>query len=80
MEGTCTEGCRGEGGNGCPTGEVCTSETTAPGVCVDSEDEDVRLAGGGCACATGQTEGTPGGIAFAIAALGAFALRRKRRA
>ncbi|MDI3283426.1 MopE-related protein [Polyangium sp. 15x6] len=79
VEGSCTEGCRGEGGNGCPTGEECTSTNTAPGLCV-SPEEAIRLAGGGCACATGQTEGAPGGVALAIAALGALVLRRKRRA
>ncbi|MDI1481161.1 MopE-related protein [Polyangium sp. y55x31] len=79
VEGSCTEGCRGEGGNGCPTGEECTSTNTAPGLCV-SPEEAIRLAGGGCACATGQTEGAPGGVALAFAALGALVLRRKRRA
>ncbi|WP_170229808.1 MopE-related protein [Polyangium fumosum] len=78
VEGSCTEGCRGEGGNTCPTGEVCTSTNTAPGECV-SED-DIRLAGGGCACTTGPTEGTPRGVALALMALGALVVRRKRRA
>ncbi|MCE7894079.1 MAG: DUF3344 domain-containing protein, partial [Sorangiineae bacterium PRO1] len=54
----CVDGCRGEGGNGCPTGESCSSTTAAPGVCgeipppppataapADSDDD------GGCGCA-----------------------------
>jgi uncharacterized repeat protein (TIGR01451 family)/MYXO-CTERM domain-containing protein len=30
----CIEGCRGMGGNGCPTGEICTSKDTMIGACV----------------------------------------------
>ncbi len=31
--GTCVEGCRGTGGNGCPTGEECSSMTMTVGTC-----------------------------------------------
>jgi uncharacterized repeat protein (TIGR01451 family)/MYXO-CTERM domain-containing protein len=31
---TCEMGCRGVGGNGCPTGEMCTSTTMEKGTCV----------------------------------------------
>jgi uncharacterized repeat protein (TIGR01451 family)/MYXO-CTERM domain-containing protein len=31
--GRCTMGCRGEGGNGCPIGEACSSMSTDPGQC-----------------------------------------------
>lgn len=30
----CTEGCRGQGGNGCPTGETCTSTDNTIGDCI----------------------------------------------
>ena len=30
----CEDGCRGQGGNGCPVGKQCTSNTSAPGACV----------------------------------------------
>jgi uncharacterized repeat protein (TIGR01451 family) len=30
---TCVDGCRGMGGNGCPTSQVCTSTTMAIGTC-----------------------------------------------
>jgi MYXO-CTERM domain-containing protein len=32
---TCADGCRGEGGNGCPAGETCTSADATVGVCVE---------------------------------------------
>jgi MYXO-CTERM domain-containing protein len=31
-------GCRGTGGNGCPTGQACTSTTSAIGTCPPAED------------------------------------------
>ena len=31
---TCGDGCRGTGGNGCPTGQTCTSTTAAIGACL----------------------------------------------
>jgi clumping factor A len=40
-EGFCTAGCRGEGGNGCPDGETCTSTDESIGECL------VDGAGGG---------------------------------
>ncbi|MCC6559322.1 MAG: DUF11 domain-containing protein [Polyangiaceae bacterium] len=36
---TCVDGCRGEGGNGCPDGEICTSIDATIGVCVPPTDE-----------------------------------------
>jgi uncharacterized repeat protein (TIGR01451 family)/MYXO-CTERM domain-containing protein len=39
--GTCGPGCRGMGGNGCPTGDVCTSQDTTVGSCVQcTKDAD----------------------------------------
>jgi uncharacterized repeat protein (TIGR01451 family)/MYXO-CTERM domain-containing protein len=31
----CVEGCKGEGGNGCPTGRACTSQDSTVGACID---------------------------------------------
>jgi hypothetical protein len=31
---TCQGGCRGQGGNGCPSGQVCSSSDSAAGTCV----------------------------------------------
>jgi uncharacterized repeat protein (TIGR01451 family) len=48
---TCLDGCRGMGGNGCPTVNVCTSFTSAPGVCVEClGDADCGTAGSGKVC------------------------------
>ncbi|KYF54673.1 hypothetical protein BE08_20070, partial [Sorangium cellulosum] len=33
----CVEGCRGADGNGCPSGEVCTSTDSSPGTCEPEE-------------------------------------------
>jgi uncharacterized repeat protein (TIGR01451 family)/MYXO-CTERM domain-containing protein len=39
----CIDGCRGEGGNGCPTVLVCTSKDSSIGQCVnDAEDTDAK--------------------------------------
>ncbi|MFZ5441866.1 MAG: Ig-like domain-containing protein, partial [Myxococcota bacterium] len=34
--GTCVDGCRGSGGNGCPVSATCSSVDSTPGVCVAS--------------------------------------------
>lgn len=43
---TCGNGCRGTGGNGCPTGQTCTSKNAAIGKCVKCLDD------AGCGSAT----------------------------
>ena len=70
---TCVSGCRGEGGNGCPRGERCSSTTSVPGVCGE-------LPPGNCdGCALPRARRSN----LALAALGALALgltvRRRRR-
>jgi hypothetical protein len=35
QKGTCGDGCRGQGGNGCAPPKVCTSRDTERGACVD---------------------------------------------
>ncbi|MBK9001012.1 MAG: isopeptide-forming domain-containing fimbrial protein [Myxococcales bacterium] len=81
----CVDGCRGEGGNGCPTGEQCSSTTAAPGVCgeipppppataapADSDDD------GGCGCALpGQSRSRGALAALGVLVLG-LGLRRRR--
>jgi len=81
----CVTGCRGEGGNGCPEGEQCSSTTSAPGTCgpvpppppapaADSDDD------GGCGCALpGQSRGTGAWAVLAALVLG-VGLRLRRRA
>ena len=84
----CIEGCRGEGGNGCPTGEQCSSQTSEPGVCGDvppppppppaptgaaDSDEDP-----GCGCALPGQTGSGGGLAALGALVLGLGLRRRR--
>lgn len=50
----CVEGCRGVGGNGCPEGEICTSQDETIGECVPDTSEGGGGAGGG-----GEGAGSP---------------------
>ncbi|MBE7484080.1 MAG: isopeptide-forming domain-containing fimbrial protein [Polyangiaceae bacterium] len=81
----CVDGCRGEGGNGCPTGESCSSTTAAPGVCgeipppppataapADSDDD------GGCGCALPGQSRSRGALAALGALVLGLGLRRRR--
>ncbi len=81
----CVDGCRGEGGNGCPTGESCSSATAAPGVCgeipppppataapADSDDD------GGCGCALPGQSRSSGALAALGALVLGLGLRRRR--
>jgi uncharacterized repeat protein (TIGR01451 family)/MYXO-CTERM domain-containing protein len=44
---TCADGCRGTGGNGCPTAQICTSMDATVGQCVEClQDTDCGAAGG----------------------------------
>lgn len=72
--GACAPGCRAEGGNACPDGQVCTSTDGAAGVCEDF----VRFGGGGCACSVGESadEGMSSVVLIALALL--FTTRRRR--
>ena len=82
--GQCAEGCRGEGGNGCPTGQECSSRDQTPGVCQEPAAEGFYAEGNGCLCATGASNDNAGGAGDAwMAAFGAaavFVWRRRRRA
>jgi uncharacterized repeat protein (TIGR01451 family) len=47
----CGDGCRGTGGNGCPTGDVCTSTDMTVGTCVQcARDSDCGDATSGKVC------------------------------
>jgi uncharacterized repeat protein (TIGR01451 family)/MYXO-CTERM domain-containing protein len=91
----CIAGCRGQGGNGCPEGEVCTSTDTTIGQCVPATDGGLPPqqdggAGGddGGNGALGSPPGgcgctaprpQAGGLVVALAALGGLLVWRRRR-
>ena len=89
----CIDGCRGEGGNGCPDGEVCTSTDATIGECVAGtggsggtggaapQPQGASVEGGGCGCRLPAGDEREGGYGYLAAlALGAaFSLRRRRR-
>ncbi|WP_437734427.1 hypothetical protein [Sorangium sp. So ce1335] len=87
----CVEGCRGADGNGCPSGEVCTSTDSSPGTCEPEEpgpgepnDPSGIFAEGNGLCAARPTPAGSGpGAGTLLPLLGALAglaLRRRRRA
>jgi uncharacterized repeat protein (TIGR01451 family) len=83
--GACADGCRGKDGNGCPMGQVCSSEDETPGVCQQPPPavEGFYAEGNGCLCATGASNDNAGSSGDAwMAAFGAAAVliwRRRRR-
>jgi MYXO-CTERM domain-containing protein len=49
--GKCQDGCRGMGGNGCPTDKSCTSKDSTIGMCVTcTKDSDCGAASSGKVC------------------------------
>ena len=74
--GLCGAGCRANGGNGCPAGEVCSSTDATPGQCAVGDGGDVIFGAQG-SCAT-----RPGGEGswWLIGAALALTLRRRRSA
>jgi uncharacterized repeat protein (TIGR01451 family) len=75
VDGACTPGCRGENGNSCPEGQICTSNGSEAGVCEDFE----RYAGGGCACHVGEREEDNDLSSAALIALAVLFSTRRRR-
>jgi len=90
----CVDGCKGEGGNGCPDGKECTSKDSTIGTCVDvNGGTGGGGAGGGggtggsadpgdngpCACSLPGRETRDFGAALALAGLAAIGLRRRAR-
>ncbi|WP_433932680.1 DUF3344 domain-containing protein [Sorangium cellulosum] len=84
----CEEGCRGESGNGCPSGEVCSSTDSTPGTCGPDSGEPndptgIFAEGNGLCAARPTPAGSGPGAAALLPLLGALAglaLRRRRRA
>ncbi|WP_437967887.1 DUF3344 domain-containing protein [Sorangium sp. So ce260] len=81
----CVDGCRGAGGNSCPSGEVCSSTDSSPGTCEPAQTNDPTgiFAEGNGLCAA--RPGPAGNLRAAallpmLAALAGLVLRRRRRA
>jgi uncharacterized repeat protein (TIGR01451 family)/MYXO-CTERM domain-containing protein len=88
----CVDGCRGMGGNGCPTGEVCSSKDTTIGTC---GPDTSGMGGGGtggsgtggesagdqsrCGCEVPGGSQSGHGMAALAAMMGLAALARRRR-
>jgi hypothetical protein len=84
--GLCADGCRGKDGNGCPTGQLCSSQDQTPGVCQPPAADGFFAEGNGCLCvvtgASNDNAGGAGDARMALAAFGAAAVlvwRRRRR-
>ncbi len=79
---TCGDGCRGDGGNTCPDGEVCSSLTQIVGVCKPDDGEGVIAEGNGILCSARPANDNEGGSSWLIplAIGGLLAARRRRRA
>lgn len=79
---TCTDGCRGTGGNGCAAGSVCSSSSTSAGSCAPLIDDAV-LEGGGLSCSVAQSPGGGGrgreGLALLLAGIFVVVRRARRR-
>lgn len=78
----CVDGCRGSGGNGCPTTEQCSSTTAEAGFCgpvppppaAEPESGD----DGSCGCAVPGQSRSSGLFAALGALLGVLVMRRRR--
>jgi len=89
VDAKCVPGCRGQGGNGCGAGEVCTSSNNLVGICAPAGndggvvDPPNRLEGGGIDCAaspgSSSTTSSNSGSTLAIATLIAIALTGRRK-
>jgi hypothetical protein len=77
IAGACAPGCRGTGGNACPTGQRCTSVGGEAGVCEPLVTP--YFGGGGCKCGVSvlDPEGLPSAGLVLWSVL--FATRRRRR-
>jgi MYXO-CTERM domain-containing protein len=87
--GACIDGCRGQDGNGCPDGKVCTSPDASVGACQDAGGPTGGTTGGGetdgeaggcdCRAAPGQGGGSSEGLGlWLVGAVAALALQRRR--
>ncbi|WP_437756186.1 DUF3344 domain-containing protein [Sorangium sp. So ce1389] len=89
VEEACVDGCRGAEGNGCPSGEVCSSTDSTPGTCEPEEPAEENdptgiFAEGNGLCAARPLPANSGRGAAALlpllATLAGLVLRRRRRA
>jgi MYXO-CTERM domain-containing protein len=85
----CAAGCRAQGGNGCPAGQVCSGAGAAPGTCMAAPPADMamepqpdmgkyQLSGGGLTCALGGRD-MPATAGWALLGIVALLFRRRRR-
>jgi hypothetical protein len=87
-KGACVEGCRGSGGNGCPSGLQCSSTTADVGECKQpgagpgpKTPNDGTVEGSGvltCGASRRGASGEPVTLLF-LAALAGHLLRRRQR-
>ncbi|EYF07083.1 isopeptide-forming domain-containing fimbrial protein [Chondromyces apiculatus] len=80
--GICVPGCRGEGGNACPDGQVCSSTDSSVGTCSQANPDGLYPEGNGLLCAARPAQGggsSSGPLAVALAAVAGLALRRRQR-
>ncbi len=90
----CVDGCRGQGGNGCPSGKTCSSETNAIGTCggsgsgsgsggdagADGADDDILAQGNGILCNARPNGSSGSGVALlAVGGMAVLAAVRRRR-
>ncbi len=84
--GKCVSGCRGVGGNGCPSGQVCSSTDSTIGTCQPGPAADAGvitppnlLEGGGCDCASAPGDASTGSTAALTTAVALVITRMRRR-
>lgn len=78
--GVCADGCRGQGGNGCSNGQMCSSETNAIGTCAAFVDDDIRAQGNGILCNARPNGSSGSGVALlAVGGMVVLAAVRRRR-
>lgn len=66
----CVNGCRGSGGNGCPTGQLCSSTTNAIGTCSVPSGAGGSAGAAGAGGVAGSAPATGGALATGGAATG----------
>lgn len=75
----CVPGCRGEGGNDCPSGQTCTSTTSGAGVCTSETGGTYAGWGNGILCTThGHPLDTDRNLGWLFGIAGALALTLRR--
>ncbi|MBI4951596.1 MAG: DUF11 domain-containing protein [Myxococcales bacterium] len=79
VESICIDGCRGLGGNGCPTTLACTSPDTTIGDCVPPGAGAEITEDGSCGCVVPGSSRRDTGVAALAALLGLGALGRRLR-